>query len=70
MSVAPSEEGERIEIPPLRSSTNEKLDVSNYIEGVSDSIKFLLAVLRCPPRPQQTKLLGTYLWEVAATAPK
>ncbi|KAG9044366.1 hypothetical protein FS837_008254 [Tulasnella sp. UAMH 9824] len=31
-------------------STNEKLDVSNYIEG--------------------TKLLGTYLWEVAATAPK
>lgn len=48
------------------SSTNEKLDRSNFIEGVGDnySIRGFLLI-----GSYQSKLLGTYLYEVgAATA--
>lgn len=50
----------------LHSSTNEKLDISNFIQGVSNTViccsvwiyKLMLAT--------QTKLLGSYLYEVSA----
>lgn len=48
------------------SSTNEKIDRSNFIEGVRYSY--------CPPacsladlKRLQTKLLGSYLYELAAS---
>ena len=50
----------------LHSSTNEKLDRANFIEGVSHSF---LARSRCQelnPSLAQSKLLGTYLYEVGA----
>lgn len=44
------------------SSTNEKLDISNYLNGVC-KIAYIILTLLITPR--KTKLLGTYLYEVA-----
>jgi hypothetical protein len=45
------------------SSTNEKLDTSNFIQGVSNAV--ISRVWTCKMMlDMQTKLLGSYLYEV------
>ena len=51
----------------LRSSTNEKLDRSNFIEGVR-CLHFFTGYLIQAEYFTQTKLLGTYLYEVGLIA--
>lgn len=47
------------------SSTNEKLDRSNFIEGVRAVFVSDASLVPYLHWPGQTKLLGTYLYEVA-----
>lgn len=57
-------------LTPCSSSTNEKLDMSNFIQGVSVSFSDALVLPLAYgdvffSHTDQTKLLGTYLYEVA-----
>ena len=50
----------------LPSSTNEKLDRANFIEGVSYSFLVRPRCQELNASLAQSKLLGTYLYEVGA----
>jgi Cys-Gly metallodipeptidase DUG1 len=49
----------------LHSSTNEKLDTSNFIQGVSNAVIYSVRTFELM-LDTQTKLLGSYLYEVSA----
>ena len=50
----------------LHSSTNEKLDISNFIQGVSNAVICCSVWIYRLMLATQTKLLGSYLYEVSA----